>query len=129
MPLLHFFPQTKISLSIQLALCIKILSAMSHFHNAPYFSSSHTLHLPSPFIVLFLTHTLSSLFSCHSSPYFISSPTLQIPSPTIQLFAPTIYLICSIFTVLLTSILHLKYTFPLHPFSCLNPHFICTVPL
>jgi hypothetical protein len=72
-----------------------------------------TLHFPSHSSHLFVTHTLFSLFYFHSAPYFISSLTLQFPSPSSQLFVPTIYLLCSIVTVLLISILPSHYTFPI----------------
>jgi hypothetical protein len=52
--LFHFFPHNTSYFSIQLAVCTHTLSAMFHFHSAPYFTSSNTKHFPSPLNQLFV---------------------------------------------------------------------------
>jgi hypothetical protein len=103
--LFHFFPHTTISHSILSDICNPQFISYFPLSQCPLFNFLLTRKFPTPSSHLFVTHNLSAMFQCHSAPYLISSHTINFPSPTSQLFVPTNYLLCSIFTVLLNSIL------------------------
>jgi hypothetical protein len=98
--LIHFFPHTTFALPSS-QLCAPTLNLLCSIFTVLLISI-----LPSQYTSISIqsavcTHTLSALFHFYSAPYFTSSPTQHLPSPSSQLFLPTIYLLCSIFTVLL----------------------------